>query len=186
MTFTHQVFQDITLPMTDLEKSIELSEELFDTYPVLVYPCKIIDHKRGPQGQLRAPRKADMQKGEDWGMFFDLGVYGVPGAVQKKLPYNPTATYKRMEEHIREVGGYPFLYADTWFTEEEFEECFDLTLWREARAKFRGTCLGSFWIGKCYCGQRPRFWITHVPRLVAGLKPAYVGDLVEYYARFFN
>lgn len=47
MTFTHQVFQDITLPMTDLEKSIDLSEEVFDTYPVLVYPCRVYDHKIG-------------------------------------------------------------------------------------------------------------------------------------------
>jgi delta24-sterol reductase len=36
MTFTHQVFQDITLPMTSLEQSIDLSEQVFDTYPVLV------------------------------------------------------------------------------------------------------------------------------------------------------
>ena len=69
MTFTKQVFQDIVLPINKLEDQINKvsstsmqlkstrirslqSHELFDTYPVLVYPCRIYDH--GPHtGQLR-------------------------------------------------------------------------------------------------------------------------------------
>lgn len=53
MTFTKQVFQDIVLPMTVLEDSIETSERLFDTYPILIYPCRIYDHGRKKMGQLR-------------------------------------------------------------------------------------------------------------------------------------
>lgn len=30
--------------MTVMEDSINKAEELFDTYPVLIYPCKIYDH----------------------------------------------------------------------------------------------------------------------------------------------
>lgn len=44
MTFTKQVFQDIVLPMNQLEDQINTAEKLFDTYPILVYPCKIYDH----------------------------------------------------------------------------------------------------------------------------------------------
>ena len=40
MTFTKQVFQDIVLPINKLEEQINKSEELFDTYPILVYPCR--------------------------------------------------------------------------------------------------------------------------------------------------
>ena len=32
-----------------------------------------------------------------------------------------------MEKFTQEVGGYPFLYADTFMTRPEFEEMFDLT-----------------------------------------------------------
>ena len=32
-----------------------------------------------------------------------------------------------MEKFTQEVGGYPFLYADTFMTREEFEKMFDLT-----------------------------------------------------------
>lgn len=53
MTFTKQVFQDIVLPMTVLEDSIETAEGLFDTYPILIYPCRIYDHGRKKMGQLR-------------------------------------------------------------------------------------------------------------------------------------
>lgn len=42
--FNTQVFQDIVLPMNQLEDQIDKSEELFDLYPVLVYPCRIYDH----------------------------------------------------------------------------------------------------------------------------------------------
>ena len=70
MTFTKQVFQDIVLPINKLEEQINKvgyhlvvckwpqsdiflqSHELFDTYPVLVYPCKIYDHG-AHTGQLR-------------------------------------------------------------------------------------------------------------------------------------
>lgn len=53
MTFTKQVFQDIVLPMTALEDSIETAEQLFDTYPILIYPCRIYDHGHKKMGQLR-------------------------------------------------------------------------------------------------------------------------------------
>ena len=34
---------------------------------------------------------------------------------------------RAMEKYTQEVGGYPFLYADTFMTRTEFEEMFDLT-----------------------------------------------------------
>ena len=81
--FTFQVFQDIVLPITVLEKSIDLAETLFDTYPILVYPCRI--YNRGEhKGQLRPPRPDQMCPDADYAMFYDLGVYGVPGPVKRR------------------------------------------------------------------------------------------------------
>eukprot|EP01126_Amoeba_proteus_P050913 TRINITY_DN6053_c0_g1_i4.p1 TRINITY_DN6053_c0_g1~~TRINITY_DN6053_c0_g1_i4.p1 ORF type:complete len:399 (-),score=71.19 TRINITY_DN6053_c0_g1_i4:159-1355(-) len=146
MTFTHQVFQDITLPMTALEQSLDLAYELFELYPLLVYPCRIYDHtsdgKVPLQGQLRPPRSKDLVPGKNFGMFYDLGIYGVPGQIKNKTPYNPTRAYKRLEKFIRNVGGYNFLYADTFLTEEEFSEMFDLTLYKQVRSKYG--CEGAF------------------------------------------
>ena len=47
---------------------------------VLVYPCRIYDHGQHT-GQLRPPRPDQMVPGANWGMFNDLGVYGVPRLV---------------------------------------------------------------------------------------------------------
>lgn len=37
---------------------------------------------------------------------------------------------------IRDAGGYSFLYADIFMTSEEFEEMFDLVLYKTCRKKY--------------------------------------------------
>ncbi|XP_064114469.1 delta(24)-sterol reductase-like isoform X2 [Macrobrachium nipponense] len=141
MTFTKQVFQDIVLPMNELEAQIDKSEELFDIYPILVYPCRIYDH--GPHsGQLRSPRKDQMVPGANYGMFNDLGVYGVPHLVKERKPYDAVAAMRKMEKFTESCGGYPFLYADTFMTREEFEKMFDLTAYENVRQKYHA--VGAF------------------------------------------
>ena len=83
LTFTKQVFQDIVLPINKLEEQIDVSERLFNTYPILIYPCRVYDHG-ALSGQLRPPRQDQMCPGTNWGMFNDLGVYGVPQKVKEK------------------------------------------------------------------------------------------------------
>jgi len=135
LTFTKQVFQDIVLPINKLEEQIDVSEKLFDTYPILVYPCRIYDHGQHT-GQLRPPRPDQMCPGTDWGMFNDLGVYGVPQKVRDKQRYDAVGAMRAMEKFTQEVGGYPFLYADIFMTREEFEEMFDLTAYEQVRQKY--------------------------------------------------
>lgn len=64
-------------------------------------------------------------------MFNDLGVYGTPGPVKRREPYNPTKAMRDMEQFTRDVGGYSFLYADIFMTEQEFEQMFDLSLYKQ-------------------------------------------------------
>ena len=66
-----------------LEDQINVSEKLFNTYPILIYPCRIYDHGEHT-GQLRPPRPDQMCPGANWAMFNDLGVYGVPEKVKKR------------------------------------------------------------------------------------------------------
>jgi delta24-sterol reductase len=134
-TFTKQVFQDIVLPMSAMTRALELTEEIFGITPVLLYPSRIYDHGDAG-GQLRPPRAKDMLPGKDHAMFFDLGVYGVPRPILDGQPFATVHAMRRMEEFTQSVGGYPFLYADTFMTREEFERMFDLTLYRKVRAKY--------------------------------------------------
>ena len=43
---------------------------------------------------------------------------------------------RRFEARVREIGGFLHTYCDVFSTEEEFEEMFDHTLWREMRKKY--------------------------------------------------
>lgn len=135
MTFTKQVFQDIVLPMSAMSRAIDLSHRLFEMYPVLLYPSRIYDHG-AHTGLLRRPRDIDRVPGTDFGMYFDLGVYGVPQPIREGRNFKTLHAMRRMEEFTREVGGYPFLYADTFMTREEFGEMFDLTLYNQARERY--------------------------------------------------
>ncbi|CAH2089087.1 unnamed protein product [Euphydryas editha] len=135
-TFTKQVFQDIVLPIHELEKQIDIASKLFEKFPLLVYPCKIIDH--GPlSGQLGRPQSKYLVPKTSYAMYNDLGVYGVPGKVKDKKPYNPVNAMRDMEKFTRDVGGYSFLYADIFMTRTEFKEMFDLTLYEFARKKYK-------------------------------------------------
>ncbi|XP_068620513.1 delta(24)-sterol reductase-like [Battus philenor] len=134
-TFTKQVFQDIVLPIAELERQIEIASNLFEKFPLLVYPCKIIDH--GPlSGQLTRPDAKYLVPGTNYAMYNDLGVYGVPGKVKEKKAYDPVAAMREMEKFTRDVGGYSFLYADIFMTRKEFEEMFDLKLYEVVRKKY--------------------------------------------------
>jgi delta24-sterol reductase len=135
MTFTMQVFQDITLPMSAMADAVDKSDELFDMYPILLYPCRIYD--RGPgSGQLRHPAASDRVPGKDYAMYFDLGVYGVPGPIQRGEKFKTVHAMREMEAFTQSVRGFPFLYADTFMTRDEFERMFDMTLYREVRVKY--------------------------------------------------
>lgn len=140
-TFTKQVFQDIVLPIRKLEEQIATSEKLFDAYPLLVYPCRIYDH--GPNtGQIRSPPKKYLIDSANYAMYNDLGIYGVPGFVQRNEKYNPVTAMRAMEKFTRDVGGFSFLYADIFMTRKEFEEMFDLSLYEKVRKKYNAE--GSF------------------------------------------
>ncbi len=41
--------------------------------------------------------------------------------------FDAVEAMRKMEKFTREVGGYPFLYADIFMSRKEFEQMFDLT-----------------------------------------------------------
>ena len=49
------------------------------------------------RGQLRPPRPEQMVPGTNYGMFNDLGVYGVPQPVKEKKRFDAVAAMRRME-----------------------------------------------------------------------------------------
>ncbi|MCY1056492.1 FAD-dependent oxidoreductase [Nannocystis sp. SCPEA4] len=135
MTFTMQVFQDIVLPMSAMKRAVDLVDERFEMFPILLYPSRVYDHGEAG-GQLPRPFPEDIVPGKDYAMYFDLGVYGVPGPIQRRLPFKTVHAMRAMEAFTASVRGFPFLYADTFMTREEFEVMFDLRLYRQVRDRY--------------------------------------------------
>ena len=118
-----------------MARAIDKCDELFDMYPILLYPCRIYD--RGPgSGQLRSVAAHDRVPGRDYAMYFDLGVYGVPGPILRGKKFKTVHAMREMEAFTQSVRGFPFLYADTFMTQDEFERMFDLSLYRKVRAAY--------------------------------------------------
>lgn len=158
LTYQKQVFQDITLPMTDMEEAVRLSESCFDVWPILIYPCKEFNHMHNQQ--LRPPKQHQLCPDDpSWGMFFDIGIYGAPGKLLRKEvgTYNPAQAFRKYMDFVQRVGGHPFLYADFWGDEDSFEKLFDLEGWRRCRRR--------------YCGEDGETKVKNFPTLWEKIKP---------------
>lgn len=57
-----------------MDRSLELCKNLFEIYPMLIFPIAVFDHGPDHEGFLRNPTYK--VKGKSFQMFFDLGVYG--------------------------------------------------------------------------------------------------------------
>jgi delta24-sterol reductase len=130
-----RVVQDIIAPLPTLRDSINLFDDAFGVYPLLFYPVRIYEPEL--KTMMRKPRHIHGEKeGRKYGMFYDLGVYGVPPKVKRKEHWDAIHEVRRMEEYTRKVGGYQLLYADCFMSRAEFEQMFDHTLYRECRRKY--------------------------------------------------
>lgn len=59
----------------------------------------------GPyNGQLRPPRPDQMCPNSNYGMFYDLGVYGTPGKVKRCEPYDAVDAMRKMEKYVGYVN----------------------------------------------------------------------------------
>jgi len=134
-TIRKQVWQEFAFPAKNFAEMVGRAHEEFEIYPLLAYPCKVIDHG----GMVRAPGN----HGKPYAgtpatvPFLDLGIYGIPQRIKDGDERFDTVTrVRRFEQRVRELGGFLHTYCDVFSTEEEFMEMFDHTLWREMRAKY--------------------------------------------------
>lgn len=130
-----QVYQDIGFPVEHLRAMLLHLDEELEIYPLLVYPCKVID--RG--GMLRLPG----YHGKEWdgkersAFYINLGIYGEPKAIRNgNLDYPTVQKVREVEEMVRSWGGFLHTYVDVFSTEKEFETMFDHNLWKEMRIKY--------------------------------------------------
>ncbi|CAG9862719.1 unnamed protein product [Phyllotreta striolata] len=116
------VFQDVLVPVGEMEKSLRRFHELVDVYPVWLCPFLLPDRP----GMVR-PRENRSE------MFVDIGLYGTP----RVDGFDPKETARKIEQHVIDSNGFQMLYADIYMTREEFRTMFDHGLYDKLRSELR-------------------------------------------------
>lgn len=128
----NRVTQDIIVPMSDMNDSLNFCHPRFEIYPIWVCPVKLFHHGEF-EGFLRNPKQGTSQ------MFVDIGVYGIPKAVEEKKPWDMVDVSRKLEAFSMERSGYHLLYADIFMNRAEFKAMFNHTLYETVREKYKAT-----------------------------------------------
>jgi len=129
------VVQESIMPVSYLSEGIERFDEWYGVYPLLVFPLRVYD--RGDNSGFLHPRKENLVKGKDWGIWVDLGAYGAPRLVKEGKNWDAKKNIREMEHWTRDIGGWQAYYTDLFCTRKEFRQMFDHTLVDHCRKKFR-------------------------------------------------
>ncbi|KAJ3111632.1 Delta(24)-sterol reductase [Physocladia obscura] len=128
--FHKHIAQDYLLPLTKLKEGLKLCHEVYEVYPLWLCPHALL--KTTPQGALRKPiNNAKIEQ------YVDIGIWGVPGAVTRRETYDAHDANREYETWLRENRGYQAMYAISEMTVDEFYKMFDMTLYKNARKKYK-------------------------------------------------
>lgn len=130
------VIQDCTMPATTAAKLIEYVNQDFGIYPLWLCPVRA-----DSQALLyHMPTKPSL--------LVNIGVWG-PG----KPPYGQNDEEqtrlvedgRSLEARVRELGGWKWLYAQTFYTEQEFWSLYDKQSYDELRTRYQSGMLPSLY-----------------------------------------
>lgn len=129
------VYQDFCVPSSKFTIMAEWLDKTFCIYPVLVYPCCIID--RGGIIRLRSNRGRPFSGRLERSFYVDFGIFGQPKAIREGNERFKTVTKVReLYKMVTDWGGFQHTFCDVFATKAEFEEMFDHSLWRQMRSKY--------------------------------------------------
>lgn len=119
------IIQDMALPWLNIEKFFDWVDEKFQIYPQWL--CPLVGDGAG--GGLNPHGNKDGELNGEEGMMLNIGVWG-------PSPAEPVATNRAIEAKLTELHGMKWLYAQTFYTEEEFWSIYDKKSYDELRLKY--------------------------------------------------
>lgn len=128
------VVQESIMPLSRLREGLSRFHNWFNIYPLLVFPVRVYD--RGEKSGFLRPKPSTLEKNKDFGLFVDVGAYGVPERIRRGGLFDAKATIRAMEKWTRDVGGWNALYTDIFSTEREFRKMFDHSLYDRMRKRY--------------------------------------------------
>jgi len=157
---TQHVIQDMLVPTSKMDESLEVFDKVYEVYPLWVCPYKAFDYsdkKTNTPHRSFLRKPTDVPKGYDYEMYVDLGAYGIPKAVLDKKPFDAIECGRKVETFIRKIRGFQMLYADSYLSEDEFRDMFDHDHYDAMRRKYDQS--GKFpSVYQKVCKKAARFW----------------------------
>ncbi|KAG9245355.1 hypothetical protein BJ878DRAFT_501831 [Calycina marina] len=128
------IIQDVAIPYPKIEKFMEYLDEEFKQYPIWICPLKQTGRNASIHGLQTARTQKELPE-----LMLNFGVWG-PGPKQRRefVMWN-----RRFERKVQELGGQKWLYAQAYYTEEEFDEIYKKDAYDKLREKYGARYLPS-------------------------------------------
>ncbi|KAB8262409.1 hypothetical protein BDV32DRAFT_147696 [Aspergillus pseudonomiae] len=135
--FKEYTIQDVAVPSTGAKELIDFLDDSFGRYPLWLCPVRTTTtHVSGLMAQRRNHPDPDHRD-----MMLSIGVWG-PGPKGKK---NFVDFNRKLEKVVNMLGGQKWLYARTYYTEEEFWSIYDRDTLDGLRQKYHTSYLPNLY-----------------------------------------
>lgn len=151
------IVQDVAMPMATTEKFVDYTAEELGIWPLWLCPLK----RKGPPTFHPFTTTPGKKEGEEEDpMMLNVGVWGWG-------PKSPAAFVQKnreFEAKVHELGGMKWLYAHTYYKQDEFWSMYGGRGWYDAlREKYRATMLPSVWdkvhVDPAAASGKKRHWL---------------------------
>lgn len=128
------VVQDLALPFSTAAEFMQYTDEAFKIYPLWLCPLR-----QSPSPTIHPHNAETEADGETLKPMLNIGLWGYGPRDQETF----VALNRHLEQTLRELGGMKWLYAQTFYNEDEFWKMFDKGWYDALRAKYYATSLPS-------------------------------------------
>jgi len=159
------VIQDVGIPYSAAEEFIKYLDESFGYYPLWLCPLR-----RDP-GSKKSTFSDFVAHGESSGpqTLLNIGIWGMGSTQLDKF----VEINRNLEDKVREFKGKKWLYAHTYYTEEEFWRIYDRKAYDSLRATYGASYLPNVYdkVGVSLRISTGQSWMTWVSRVFWGIWP---------------
>ncbi|KAL9065264.1 MAG: hypothetical protein Q9161_008343 [Pseudevernia consocians] len=128
------IIQDLVLSYSTAEQFVEYTDRAFGIWPLWLCPLR-----QSPQPTMHPHLKEIDSNGQALKPMLNIGLYGWgPSQPDEFVKAN-----RDLERKVRELGGMKWLYAQTYYDEEEFWDIYDREWYDALREKYDAAALPS-------------------------------------------
>ncbi|KAM3416069.1 hypothetical protein BST61_g9554 [Cercospora zeina] len=132
------IVQDVAIPYSQASSFFDHLDQNFKQYPIWLCPLRVGGDPSGTTQGLLADSTSTSSQDD---MMMSFGIWGQgPRDPEKAIAWN-----KGLESEIQACGGQKWLYAHTFYTEEQFWQIFDRRQRDQLRAKYHASNLPNLY-----------------------------------------